>query len=105
MRLIKKKIIQKIGNNNNLFEDIDNEIIDIIKNENAKYILFLRKQAENLMNESVKIQNEFQINNEFNKDKYKKIHSNLVNYMNLKRINNVLDALNKMKNAKKMIII
>ena len=101
----KKKIIQKIGNNNNLFEDIDNEIIDIIKNENAKYILFLRKQAENLMNESVKIQNEFQINNEFNKDKYKKIHSNLVNYMNLKRINNVLDELNKMKNAKKMIII
>ena len=67
--------------------------------------MFLRKQAENLINESVKIQNEFQINNEFNKDKYKKIHSNLVNYMNLKRIQNKLNELNKMKKKKKMIII
>ena len=40
-----------------------------------------------------------------NKNKYKEIQNNLVDYMNLKRINKELDELNEMKDSKKMIII
>ena len=101
----KNKLNTKIRNNNNLFEDIDNKIYVIIKSDKAKYPLFLKKKANILIKESEKIQNEIEINDEFNEDKYKEIHNNLVDYMNLKRINNELDELNELKNTKKMIII
>ena len=102
----KKRISKKIGNKNfDLFKDIDNEITKIIKDDNAKHDIFLKKKAENLIKKSGNIQNAITINGIFNKDKYKEIHSKLVNYMELRRINNLLDKLNKKKNEKKLIII
>ena len=88
-----------------LFKDIDNEIMNIIKNDNAKYIIFLKKQAKKLINENDKIKKEIIINGVFNKDKYKEIYNNLVDYMNLKRINLKIEELKEKKNAKKMILI
>ena len=102
----RKRIIKKIGNYNiDLFKEIDDDIMDIIKNDKAKYILFLRKKAEELINESDKIQNEIINNDENNKEKYKEIHSKLVDYMNLKRTDIALNELNEMKNEKKLILI
>ena len=97
----KKRIIKEMKYND-LFEDMDNEIIKIIKNDKAKYILFLRKQADKLINENGKIKDEI-INKD--QDKYKEIHSNLVDYMNLKRINIKIEELKEIRNAKKMILI
>ena len=57
----KNNIIKNIKNND-LFRDIDDEIIDIIKNENAQHIIFLRKNADKLIKENEKILNEIIIN-------------------------------------------
>ena len=96
------KIKGKI-NNERLFKDID--ISNIINDPNAKFPIFIRKNAKNLIRNENKIKNEILNNGEVDEEKYKKIHKYFINYITLQ-----IDLKNKAEyeviiNKKKMIII
>ena len=91
-------------NNENLKDEkilnhYDDEINEIIKNERAKYTIFLKKSAKSLLN------------NEKNKEilkseeEYKKVKDNIVNYMIYKRSEKAISELEKEIKQKKLILI
>ena len=85
--------------NEKILNHYDDEINEIIKNEKAKYTVFLKKAAKSLLN------------NEKNKDfikseeEYKKAKDNIVNYMIYKRSENGISKLEKEIKQNKLIII
>ena len=80
------------------FEKMEDEINDIINSEHSQLPLFIKKEATNL------ILTHKEIFREVNQD-IKKVHSNLVNYINLKKSKIKLKELNAKKDKKKMILI
>ena len=82
-----------------LLNNYDDEINEIIKNERAKYTIFLKKAAKSLLN------------NEKNKEilkseeEYKKVKDNIVNYMIYKRSENAISELEKEIKQRKLILI
>ena len=80
------------------FEKMEDEINDIINSEQSKYQIFIKTKARNLILDHKGIFRD--INQEI-----EKVHSNLVNYINLKKSIIKLKELYAKKDKKKMILI
>ena len=80
------------------FEKMEDEINDIINSEQSKYQIFIKTKARNLILDHKEIFRD--INQEI-----EKVHSNLVNYINLKKSIIKLKELYAKKDKKKMILI
>jgi hypothetical protein len=90
----------KLFENEKLF--IESDISNIIKDENAKFPLFIKEKAKELMLENREKINE--ISKRYKIEK-KSIFKNLTNYLSLKRDEKYLENKKKLLNVKKMIII
>ena len=77
----------------------DDKINEILKNERAKYTIFLKKEAKSLLNND---KNKEIIKSE---EEYKKVKDNIVNYMIYKRSGNAISELEKEIKQKKLILI
>jgi hypothetical protein len=80
------------------FKQLDDEINNIINSNESQFPLFIRKQAANLIFEHKEIFSD--VNKEI-----KKVHSNLIKYIDLKKSELNLKELEAKKNMKKMILI
>ena len=72
--------------------------IQKINSKQSQYPIFIREQAINLIKEHQEIFSDV-------KKEIKKVHSNLVKYINLKKSKLELKKLKAEKNKKKMILI
>ena len=99
---IDKEKINNLGSNINNFNKIESEIIKEIKNENAKYPIYLREIARKLI---IKNKNIFDKDNSLEIKDFKKIEKELVEYMISKRADENLKSLLRKKGEKKLIII
>jgi len=79
---------------------MEDEINNIINSNQSIFPMFIRKQATNLISEHKEIFSELDI-----KKNIKKIHSNLVDYINLKKSKIKLKELKEKKNMRKLILI
>ena len=100
--LRKNKVDKK--NNDNLKDEkilkyYDDKINNIIVNDRAKYTLFLRKEAQKLLN------NEKSEEIRKNEEELKKVEENIINYMIYKRAERDVNKLEKEIKMKKLIII
>ena len=77
---------------------MDDEINNIINSKKSQFPVFIRKQALNLIKDHVEIFSDV-------KNEIKKVHSNLMKYINLKKSELELKKLEIEKNKKKMILI
>ena len=82
------------------FKKMENEINNIINSKQSQFPMFIKKQAANLISKCKNIFSGLDIKKEI-----KKVHSNLVNYINLKKSKIKLKELNEKQNMKKMILI
>jgi len=82
------------------FKTMEDEINNIINSNQSIFPMFIRKQATNLISEHKEIFSELDI-----KKNIKKIHSNLVDYINLKKSKIKLKELKEKKNMRKLILI
>ena len=80
---IEKK--KNVKNYKNEFDKYENEISEIIKDENSKYIIFLKKKAKQIINPNKKL----------DISKCKEIEEKLVNYMIWKKANEDIKKLIK----------
>ena len=80
------------------FKGMDDEINNIINSKKSQFPVFIRKQALNLIKDHVEIFSDV-------KNEIKKVHSNLMKYINLKKSELELKKLEIEKNKKKMILI
>ena len=80
------------------FKQLDNEINNIIISEYSQYPLYIRKKALILIKENKEIFSDVD-------KEIRKVHSNLVEYINLKKSKLKLKELEAKKNMKKMILI
>ena len=87
----RNKSLEKEKNFNEL------ELDEIIKNDNAKYPLFLRKEANKIINDKFKDINDL--------NKRKEMETKLIQYMVLKKEKYDLDKLEQELKDKKLIII
>ena len=99
---VDKEEISNLKRDNNKFKNFENEIIEIIKEKNAKYPIFLKEKAKKLISENKHI---FDINNSFECQDFKNIENELFDYMIYKRASEKLKKLIKKKREKKLIII
>ena len=91
---------KKLFENEKLVNESD--ISKIIKDENAKFPLFIKEKSKELMkHKENKIK---EISKKYKMEK-KSIFKNLTNYLSLKRDENYLENKKKLLNVKKMIII
>ena len=97
---INKINIKRIGNieYEERFKGMEDEINIIINSKQSQYPIFIREQAINLIKEHQEIFSDV-------KKEIKKVHSNLVKYINLKKSKLELKKLKAEKNKKKMILI
>ena len=77
---------------------MEDEINNIINSEQSQFPLFIKKEATNLILDHKEIFKDI-------KKEIKKVHNNLVNYINLKKSKIKLKELNAKKDKKKMILI
>ena len=82
-----------------ILKHYDDKINEILKNERAKYTIFLKKEAKSLLNND---KNKEIIKSE---EEYKKVKDNIVNYMIYKRSGNAISELEKEIKQKKLILI
>ena len=88
------------------FNDLNDEISDIIQNERAQYHIYLEKKAKNIINNNHKnIRDKLLIPNEKNSKEYNNIVKKLVKYMKLKRAEKIVEELGPKKIKRKLIII
>jgi len=80
------------------FKGMDDEINNIINSKKSQFPVFIRKQALNLIKDHLEIFSDV-------KNEIKKVHSNLMKYINLKKSELELKKLEIKKNKKKMILI
>jgi len=80
------------------FKGMDDEINNIINSKKSQFPVFIRKQALNLIKDHLEIFSDV-------KNEIKKVHSNLMKYINLKKSELELKKLEIEKNKKKMILI
>ena len=92
-----KKIKKTLGNNR--YNEINELVInEIINDKNSKYRAFIRDKVKEYINNS----GDFSINN---KDEKRKKLENYVNYICLKRAENILRKNEKIRDQKKLILI
>ena len=84
------------------YDQIEDEIEDIIKDEKSKYPIFLKEQAKKIIIENREL---FDKNKEYNNNNLKEIEKNLVDYLSLRRSKEYLLSLKEKKKVKKLIII
>ena len=84
------------------YDQIEDEIEDIIKDEKSKYPIFLKEQAKKIIIENREL---FDKNKEYNNNNLKEIEKNLVDYLSLRRSKDYLLSLKEKKKVKKLIII
>jgi hypothetical protein len=82
------------------FKKMEDEINNIINSKDSQFPIFIKKEAINLITEHKEIFSDLDIKKEI-----KKIHCNLVNYINLKKSKSKLKELNAKKTEKKMVLI
>ena len=92
----------KDDKNINEFKMFDDKIIDIIKDSNSRYPIYLKEKAKNIIIEN---KNHFDKNGNLNNNQFKEIEKKLVDYMNYKRSEKILEELKEKKKKKKLIII
>ena len=101
---IKKIEYEDLFNNN-----MNDEIIQIINNNNAKQPLFIKKKSNELIKKNVEVIKKFIENKskkeEEKEEEIKKITKNLENYIKLKKLEKDSKQLEKKVNSKKMILI
>ena len=85
--------------NEKLFNKLD--VNDIINDDKAKYPIFLKCSAKQLIKENNDIKEE--INN--SKDEYKKMETNLISYLTMKKAEKNIKELKIKIDENKMIII
>ena len=89
-----------------LFEKFNSKILEIINHDKSIYPTFLSLMAKKLIFENEDIKKEiFNNNHQIDKEKYKKMHKNLVKYIHLKKAKKNIDELEKIKNNKKMVFL
>ena len=92
----------KDSENEELFNQLD--VDEIIKDDKAKYPIFLKLKAKQLINDNINLRDKIN-NSENHLNEYKKILKNLVSYLTMKKAkNNIIELQNKI-NENKMIII
>ena len=80
------------------------DVDEIIKDDKAKYPIFLKLKAKQLINDNINLKDKIN-NSENHLNEYKKILKNLVSYLTMKKAkNNIIELQNKI-NENKMIII
>jgi hypothetical protein len=84
------------------YDQIEDEIEDIIKDEKSKYPIFFKEQAKKIIIENREF---FDKNKEYNNNNLKEIEKNLVDYLSLRRSKEYLLSLKEKKKVKKLIII
>ena len=84
------------------YNEIEDEIEDIIKNEKSKYPIFLKEQAKKIIIENREL---FEKDKELNNNDLKEIEKKLVEYLSLRRSKEYLLSLKEKKKVKKLIII
>ena len=82
------------------FKKMEDEINNIINSKDSQFPIFIKIEAINLIADHKEIFSDLDIKKEI-----KKIHCNLVNYINLKKSKIKLKELNAKKTEKKMILI
>jgi hypothetical protein len=82
------------------FQKMEDEINNIINSKDSQFPIFIKIEAINLIADHKEIFSDLDIKKEI-----KKIHCNLVNYINLKKSKIKLKELNAKKTEKKMILI
>ena len=82
------------------FKKLEDEINNIINSKDSQFPILLKREALNLITDHKEIFNDIDIKKEI-----KKVHCNLVNYINLKKSKIILKELNTKKTMKKMILI
>ena len=96
------KIKDKIKNEE-LFKKIN--ISNIINDKNAQYPVFIKEKAKELIINDEGIKKEFKNDNIVDKQKYKEIYDDFINYITLQRDLKNKAKYEEIKNKKKMIII
>ena len=92
----------KDNENEKEFQMFDDKIIDIIKDSNSRYPIYLKENAKKIIIENKKY---FEKNEKLNNEQFKEIEKKLVDYINYKRSERILDELKEKKKKKKLIII
>ena len=92
--------------NEHIFNNLDEQISEIINNEKAVLPVYLRKQAENIMNDrnNEEIRKQFLKNNEVDNELYKNIENKLVNYMTYKASEKKMKEIKERKKLSKLIL-
>ena len=90
-----------------IFNDLDNQISEILKNEKAKYHIFLLEEARKIIDneDNKEIREKIFEDDKIDYEKRKIMEQNLVNYMILKRSENKFNILEEKRKEKKLIII
>ena len=84
------------------FDEIENEINDIIKDDNSRYPIFLKERAKQIIIGKRKL---FDPNNTLNNKQLKEIENKLVDYMNIKSNLKRLLIVDERRKEKKLILI
>ena len=84
------------------FDEIENEINDIIKDDNSRYPIFLKERAKQIIIGKRKL---FDPNNTLNNKQLKEIETKLVDYMNIKSNLKRLLIVDERRKEKKLILI
>ena len=91
--------------NKELFNEMEEDIIDIIDKEEAKFPLYIKKKVLILLFNYEKTREKILHEGELDKEKYKKISDDLEKYIKLKLFKQKLQKLKNEKNKIKIIII
>ena len=91
--------------NKELFIEMEEDIIDIIDKEEAKFPLYIKKKVLILLFNYEKTREKILHEGELDKEKYKKISDDLEKYIKLKLFKQKLQKLKNEKNKIKIIII